>query len=78
MESLPLPRQRQNMNTVPFVKRPQLSNQAHMCLYVSLSLCVCLSKSMCVCVLALACWQSEWNVIRYVCVCVHMFVGGNR
>lgn len=40
MESLPPPRRRQNMNTVPFVNQPQLSNQAHMCLYVSFSVCV--------------------------------------
>lgn len=71
MESLPPPCQRQNMNTMPFVNQPQLSNQAHMCLYVSLSVCVCAHMYMFVCAKprVLACWQRKWNVTRYVCAC---------
>lgn len=73
MESLPPPRQRQNMNTVPFVNRLQLSNQAHMCLYVRLSVCVC------VCERTLA--QVSFGMLAEelechpVCVCAHVCGG---
>lgn len=85
MESLPPPSQRQNMNTVPFVKRPPHSNQACVCLCASP--CARLPPSVCafvrVCARArgadtelgaLACWQMRWNVFGFVCE--HMLVGG--
>lgn len=79
MESLPPPSQRQNMNTVPFVKRPPHSNQA--CVRLCARSCVRLPLFVCACsrgadteLGALACWQMRWNVFRYVRE--HMLAGG--
>lgn len=59
------------MNTVLFVNRPLLSNQARMRLYVGLIVCARtwhVRKGL----TALAWWQRKWNAFWYV---LHMFVG---
>lgn len=66
MESLPPPSQRQNMNTVPFVNQPLLSNQARMCLCASPCVCGHMSLGM----------LADEMECPLVCVCAHMFVGG--
>lgn len=79
MESLPPSCQRQNMNTVPFVNQPQPSNQAHMCLYVSLRVCVRTHVHVCVCVHAKLRESlgmlAEEKECRTVCVCAHVCGG---
>lgn len=61
------------MSTVPFVKRPLLSNQAHMCLSATpkVCLCVCIYR---VEILGMLAEEMECLLVCVcVCGCVHMF-----